>query len=1194
MKKFALKKMAAALLPCLSAYSAYAEPPAPPPVQAQESRSVRSAIPSVPPPVVAQALAFDPLKAKPRPEPFYANMVGIPYGSFLLFPEISLSYGYDSNIYAERKNETSDMITTLSPLFVAKSNWAQHKLNFGAGADLARYRDHGSEDTDDYWLAVGGQYDIDPTANIFGNVSHTQTHEDRGSPDNIRGQNPTVLKITEANLGAAKQFEKVSVKASLNQEKLDFSTPTGATYSYNDRDRTVDSVDARVGYAVTPTVETFFQTATDNRNYDITLDHNGFKRSSDGYRVAVGAAFTPSAKLKGEAFVGQMYQSYDDPRFTNLNKAYFGANLTWKPLPGTTASTFLGRSLEETTLAGSSGYVDTSVGVNVEKVLNQDLLLNARLAYTRSDYQGIDRQDDTINAGAGVKYYVSPTVYLAADYSHLNRESNVRQNNEPYADYFRNQIMFSLGYTPGRKRLNVDGSSDGVMGEGSAGVFHASITPKLYYFNQTNGFNKDWVQFLERYDYREPSFGGDRGNGLIADVDLNLVYADAKRDILVLERSGFGENNQRTNLKADSDSIKFKAYNSIYTSATGGIGFLYNPDKVVGGTDPLYAASGPGESQHVATFTYDSLDTIYSVKRNSNGASVEFKPAVFDGNGAVVVSFDGYTRRGNRVANYELPGALLTGGSAAEPLQWRGYSQPIDERSNRFAVNMSLTPRDLFNLNYELSIDKFQNNASPLTLASVANSMGINFSSGNPHFNTSTVADPLMPLNFVADSSLISNSLRFSKQLGDSAVLAAGYSTARLKQDSFTEIQVAQGYNDGKTGTDSGYLTGKINISQSVGLEAFYRFNKRENNSTYPAGNLINPVFNEPYSSTSYERMVMPRINKIETSTYGLEASLYPKILKSSWTAGWTHEDKDRNLTYGVDAALAPPIMLYRDQSSSDEVYLKIVSRPAKGWTLRVTPSYLWSDKTGLVTEPEESLKVKTLVSYAKPEWNELFVSAYYNYQDKKNGLLSYTDYTVTGAGTAAAVGSFQAGAFGASLAQNVHSTLQSAGLNVNLVPRETLKVNLGYNWNQSDFNTYYFSSNRIRFHYLKVPESATLSSLDFLALGNPNYKVDTHTLSAGAEWQHNKYTLSGAYSLNWSKGHNASGLPVALPEVDERVDNLLHTLSFGVDYALKNNLSLRGTYTYDYYKDRAYRNISGQDMSGDMHTIMLGLNYRL
>lgn len=1200
MKKFALKKMVEVLLPCLATSVAFAEPPSPPPVQSQslEGRTVRdgsrTSAPASPAAQAAvQALAFDPLKTKPREEDlFHANMVGIPYGSFLLFPEISLTHGYDSNIYAERKNEISDWITTVSPLLVAKSKWEQHILNFGAGADIDIYKNHSSENVTDYWLSAGGQYDFSPQSNVFGNLIHSHKHEDRGSADAGPGLNPNEYDSTEASVGFARKSEPYTVRASLNSEKLDFSTPSGAVspYTNDDRDRTQGSIVARLGYAVSPALEPFIQAETDIRRYNKTLDDNGFQRSSDGYRIALGAVYKPSSRLQGEAYIGQMQQQFDDSRFVDVNQLYFGADLSWKPLVGTTATAFMERTLAETTISGASSSVDTTIGAKVEKALSQNMLVNGRMSYTWNDFKGIGRNDEILDAGAGLKYYISPTVYLGADYRFVNRDSNVLNSN-----YFSNQAMFSVGYTPGRRNINPGGLSSGdwldSIGEGLEGELHASITPKLYSYSNSGGFRTDRVGFLERYDYREDSFSdGHQKDGLIADVDLAVVYADSKRDVLVLERDGFGINNQRTKVKADSDAIKLKAYDNTFTTATGGIGYRFNPDQVVGGTDAAYNNVGlKGESQHVAFFNFDSPDTLYSVKRNSNGASLEFKPAVFDGNGAVVVSYDGYSRSGNKVSNYEIPNALLTTGggpaSPAERLQWRGYSQPVDERDNRFAVNLSFTPRDLFNLNYELSVDKFQSKAPTLILADVANSMGIDFSSGSPHFNTATGADALMPLNFVADSTLISNSLRFSKQLGKTAVLAAGYSTSSLKQDSFTDIQTANGYTEGKTGTDSAYVTGKFNLSESVGLEAFYRYNKRENNSTYPAGDLINPT-----SSTSYERMVMPRINKIETNTYGLEATLYPQFLKTSLSAGWKHEDKDRDFTNGIDPVLTAPIMLYSAQSSSDEVYLKLVSRPAKGWTIRVTPSYLWADQTGLVSEPEKATQLKTLVSYAKPEWHELFVSGYYNYKQTENGLHSYSNFNVTGAAGPVVVDATQLGTFEAPQTQKTNNTMQSAGLNLNMVPRESLKLNLGYDWNQTDFNTYYFTSNRIRFHYLRVPSSVALTSLDFLILDNPSYKVDTQTLSFGGEWQGSKYTLSGQYSYNWSKGHNADGLGgQSLPAVDASVNNVLQSLSFGLDYALKKNLSLKGSYTYDNYKDNVYN-----ELSGELHTIMVGINYRM
>jgi Putative outer membrane beta-barrel porin, MtrB/PioB len=734
---------------------------------------------------------------------------------------------------------------------------------------------------------------------------------------------------------------------------------------------------------------------------------------------------------------------------------------------------------------------------------------------------------------------------------------------------------------------SIDPMENQLDAEAQSAKLQGYITPKFIYFNYTDGVGQNSTHFMERYNYLEPSHGSNRRDGLIADVDLSLAYSGEDRDYLLLEREGYGKNNQRTRLKLDGDFVKFNVYHSIYESATGGIDYRFNPNAVVGGTDQNYsaAAGNAGESQHVSQFNFDSPDTLYHVSRNNTGASILFKPVLFDANGTVEVSFDSIARKGNKMTNYILPSAALSGGSgstSSELAQWRGYSQPIDEHSKRFAVNLALTPRDMFQLNYELSVDAFQSNTTPTTIATISQLSGIPIGSGGsvPFFNTTVAAgQPDVPLNFVADSTLISNSLRLGKQFSDSALLSAGLSTAGLKQNSFTSVQQTAGYNDGKIGTDSAYLTGRFNIAESISLEAFLRYNKRQNDSSYPVAGFYDPV-----STTSYVRMVMPRINRIETKTYGLEAHLYPSILKTSWTAGWSHEDKDRDLTYGTDSVLAPQLMLYQERSRSDEVYLKLVSRPAKRWTIRLTPSYLWSDQTGLVTEPEEAVQLKTLVSYSRPEWNELLASAYYNYKEKKNGLLGYSNYD-------------QYTGFSAPQAQKVSSTLQSAGLNLSLVPRETVKVNLGYAWTQMDFDAYYFSTNRVRFHYLNVtgggtappPAGYTLWPLDFLLLSQPNFRVDSHTLSAGVEWQAGTVSLSGIYSLSWSKGHNASGLTEPLPDADNSVDNQLHSLSLGLDYPWKDTLSLRLSYTYDYYKDNVY-----EELSGALHTLMLGLSFQL
>lgn len=1185
MKRFSKNKLSVLIGLAFASNFSHAEPPAPPPVQMQEGPAAQQgagAGRSTPPSVVVSPLkTFDTRISKAQAEQDYAQMVGIPYGGFLLFPELALTQTYDSNIYALRRNEVSDSITTLTPSLVAKSNWSRHRLNFDVGGDIDRYRDHGTEDVNDYWLGFDGQYDLSASSNIFGGARKSHSHEDRGSPDATYGLAPTLYDSTEAYLGAEVKSGPTSVRMGGIYEELDYDTPAGMSANpvntgNDDRDRTLTSIGGRVGYDLTPGLMPFVQAATDKRSYARSLDDYGYQRSSDGYRAALGAVYRPSATLQGEAFVGHMHQNYDDARFNDFNQMYYGANLSWKPVPGTRFTAFVDRSLGETTLPGSSGYVDSTVGMHVERPITPDLLANAGIAYSVSDYQGIDRKDRVTDAGAGIKYYVSPTVYLGADYRMLNRDSTSLEGN-----YFRDVVMFSVGYTPARQRIRTEGGTAGEVRAGDAPVLHGQVSPKLAYFNYTGGAGTGMNHYLERYDYRQGTFGDSTRDSVIADIDLNLLYADAKHDLLLLERDGFGANNQRTRLKGNGDYVKFNAYHSIYTSATGGINYLYNPNVVAGGTDPNYDLVGnTGESQHVAYFNADSPDTAYKVTRTSYGASMQVKPAAFNGLGSVELSYKGYTRDGSQVANYILSQQDFTGGVAnttdRELNQWRGYSRVIDEQNRNLAFNLTLNPQDSWIINYEFSIDKFQNNAPTVTMSNVSQWSGLDFSAGGMDLNR--------PLNFVADSTQFTNGLRLTKQFDEWAVLGAGVSMSRLQQDTFTAPQDAFGYTQGRSDTDSAYLTGKFNVSQSLGLEAFMRYNMRENHSSFPVTG-----FYEVLSTKDDERLVAPRINKVTTKTYGLEAKLYPRFLKTSWSAGWTHEDKERDLTYGEGATLAAPMMLYGVNSNSDEVYVKLVSRPAKGWMIRLTPSYLWADQTGLVSEPEEMLKLKALVTYSRPEWHELLVSGYYNYTDKKNGSFGYSDYIVTGAGGAGVAGAVQAGVFVASGEQKMDSTFQAAGLNLSLVPVEDVKASLGYAWNQTDFSTYYFSTNRLRYHYLYAPDSAVLSSTEFLALGQPNYKVNTHTLSAGLEKQWGHYLFSGSYSLSWSEGRNASGLPEPLPEVDDKVDNLLHSLALGMEYAWKKNLSLRGTYIYDYYKDQVYR-----DLSGGYNTLMLGLNYRL
>lgn len=451
-----LKPLAACIAALFGATSlnVWSAPPSPPPVQNQNAGGGQPAAETPANPVAPAPLARVTSMLPPAQPPEFP---GIAWGGFLVFPDVSLTATYDDNIYAERQNPTEDVIYTLSPSLEVKSNWNRHALNFGVGADLDRYRSNDSEDVNDYWAGFDGRYDIAPNTNVFGGARHSRDHEDRSTPgSDLTQAKPIRYDHDEAHLGVAHAFGRFTLRAGGTWDRYDYkdgATSTGGNLDNDYRDHELTSLAARLGYALSPTYELFGQFATDTRDYKNPIFAQSFNRDSDGYRAALGMKFTLAPqRVAGEAYAGLMRQNYDYAGFADLRKPYFGATVVWKPTSLLTATAFVDRSLEETTVnygAGTyaSGSLDTTYGFEIERRLSSRLTVGGRAAYTKSDFQNFDREDTIIDAGAGLRYYVLPQVYVGADLRVTDRDSSDRD-----AQYSRNQLFVSVGYTPARNR----------------------------------------------------------------------------------------------------------------------------------------------------------------------------------------------------------------------------------------------------------------------------------------------------------------------------------------------------------------------------------------------------------------------------------------------------------------------------------------------------------------------------------------------------------------------------------------------------------------------------------------------------------------------------------------------------------------------------------------------------------------------
>ncbi len=376
---------------------------------------------------------------RPRPE---LDPLGLRVGGFLIFPAFAVSERYDDNIFRQDTGEIDDFITSFQPSVALRSQWSNHALNVHGTADVARYAEQSDENFQDYDVGFDGRIDITRNANLFGAATYAQHHEDRGSPDDVRGVEPGEFTTLTGKAGYFQRFGRFN--GTLTGDVVDYNfddvaTSTGAIINNDDRDRNKYVASVRLAYEILPEYEAFVKASYNTGDYDDGVDDNGFDRDSHGYEIAAGTMIDFSGVTFGEVFAGVQSQEFDDPQLNTVEGPSFGGAITWNVTGLTTVKAFVRRTIEESTIAAASGFFATTIGGSVDHELLRNLLLHAHLRGTRSDYEGIDREDDLITVNAGGKYLLNRHLYISLDYEYLERGSNIAGQ-----DYNANRFMLRL------------------------------------------------------------------------------------------------------------------------------------------------------------------------------------------------------------------------------------------------------------------------------------------------------------------------------------------------------------------------------------------------------------------------------------------------------------------------------------------------------------------------------------------------------------------------------------------------------------------------------------------------------------------------------------------------------------------------------------------------------------------------------
>ncbi|MBC6982487.1 outer membrane beta-barrel protein [Caulobacter sp. 17J80-11] len=381
------------------------------------------------------------VSVRERPHDDYESE-GLQWGAFTAFPKLTVDAEVNDNIFATTDDEEQDLVWRVRPELAVQSGWSRHQLQAYARASVNRYAEFDGENTEDWGTGFSGRLDVVGHSYLYGGADYLQATESRNSSSTPgAAAEPVRYDLTSAQLGGVHEINRLRLSGVFGVRDYDYHDVArdggGPDIDQDDRDRTVSSLGAKAEYAISPATAVFLTGSANKRDYRLATAG----RDSDGYELAVGADFDVSDLARGQVAVGYLAQQYDAPGRKDVDGLGMRGQIEWFPTQLTTVTFKAERSVEDSGVAGSAGYLSTNGSAQVDWEVRRNLILTANAGWGRDEYKDIDRDDDRVTAGVSAAWLVNRNVGINLGYQYYDQASSGLDDGP---DFKTNRVMTSL------------------------------------------------------------------------------------------------------------------------------------------------------------------------------------------------------------------------------------------------------------------------------------------------------------------------------------------------------------------------------------------------------------------------------------------------------------------------------------------------------------------------------------------------------------------------------------------------------------------------------------------------------------------------------------------------------------------------------------------------------------------------------
>jgi hypothetical protein len=363
-------------------------------------------------------------------DPFSYIGEPIAFGSFRIWPNVTFQQEYTDNVLAVEDNAQSDFVTVAKPSIKIWKNIGRHDFMLQANLESRRHWDRQDDDVANYNFAFNGNLEAKKGINIPMQVIYRDAHlkridQRRSNPNQII-KTPLNVKFLEIESGVDYKPNRLGLSLLGKYEQIRLgneSLVNGGFLTRDNRNVNITEANGRVSYSLKNGLDPFAQLTYSHENY-INEKSGAVNRNNNLLKALSGVEMNYKGLVKGFLGVGVENRLYDDATVSDTNDISFDAQLAWEPRAKTQ---FLFEAKRETAEDNIliSGLTKTNLGVGVRHELNRDVFGRVFIRYENSEFNELNRTDDTTEVQLEVLKIINARWQMSAGYTYTSRDSSV-------------------------------------------------------------------------------------------------------------------------------------------------------------------------------------------------------------------------------------------------------------------------------------------------------------------------------------------------------------------------------------------------------------------------------------------------------------------------------------------------------------------------------------------------------------------------------------------------------------------------------------------------------------------------------------------------------------------------------------------------------------------------------------------------